>query len=153
MWIFILPMYHILFSQYNLRMKNIQGSPVWARYSCFSWVPSLTKVLHLILLCCVQYRVILYHDISWIYNMYRHWYIRKPTTWALIYSGSKIQLEITVCRPKYQVPGQLYGTNSLTGEWFVDMCSGCQIEFAVAVGTFLFYISLASLDSLNRRDA
>ena len=75
--IFILPIYHILFSPYNLRMKNTQGSHVWARYNCFSWVSSLTKVLHLNLLCCVQYRVILYHDISWVYNMYWHWYIRK----------------------------------------------------------------------------
>ena len=53
-----LSIYRSLFSPNNSRK-----TPVRTRYACLPWVPSLTKVLPSNLLCCLQYRVILYHDI------------------------------------------------------------------------------------------
>ena len=44
--------------------EDSHSSPVRAVYGCLSWVRSLAEVLSSKLLYCVQYRVILYRDIS-----------------------------------------------------------------------------------------
>ena len=59
----------ILWSIFSkLLTKDTHSSPVRARYDCLSWVPNLTEVLPSNLLCGVQYRVILYCDISRVYS-------------------------------------------------------------------------------------
>ena len=49
--------------------KDTHSLPVRTTYGCLSWVPSLTEVLSTNLLCCVQYGVILYRDLSRVYSI------------------------------------------------------------------------------------
>ena len=63
-----IPLYRDPFSPNNSRKIPI-ARPLEARYGCFSWVPSLTKVLLSNLLCCVHYRFILDRDILTVYNI------------------------------------------------------------------------------------
>ena len=47
--------------------KDTHSSPHRTSYGCLSWISSLIEVLPPNLLCCVQYRIILYRDISRVY--------------------------------------------------------------------------------------
>ena len=58
-----------IYRGYFSPMIDTHSSPVRARYGCLSWVLSLTDVLSSKLLCWVQYRVILYRDISGVYSI------------------------------------------------------------------------------------
>ena len=78
------------FSKYPT--KNTHRSPYQASYGCLSRVPSLTEVLSSNLLCCVQYRVILYREISRVYSIacrfsHRLRYIRKLFVRYMTYTG------------------------------------------------------------------
>ena len=61
-----LPIYHGQCSPNNSRKTPIDRP----RYGCLSWVPSLTEILPSNLLRSVQYRVVLYLDISRVYSLW-----------------------------------------------------------------------------------
>ena len=92
--------------------KDTHSSPVRWRCGCLSWAPILTKILPSNLLCRVQWRVILYREISRVYSICilqlwgGHWNVSlKSTPPCRVYNMTKLR------------PGRLYDTFSSNGRY------------------------------------
>ena len=66
---------------------------------CLMWVPRLAKVLHLNLLCGVQYLVILYRDVSRVYSMSLAIILRMLVISGMIRKSVFLMIECMATQP------------------------------------------------------
>ena len=95
--------------------ENTHSSSIKVRYGYLSWVSSLTKCLPSNLLCCVQYCVILYCDISRVYSIMLYW-----TVLYGLYIYSYVTLTIFRCIYTYMTNDPCIQLSPLKHWWPQD---------------------------------